>query len=151
MKTFLLVLSLAVAGVGTAKAQMYAPAVVNGSILGGIAGAIIGGHNHNRWGEGAAIGAVAGALIGSAVEQPRAVVYGQPPVTVMQSVPTAAYVGQPQVVYVQPAPVVYQPYYAPAYYGYGYGVPVINVGFGWGYGRGWGYGPRGGLGHGFRR
>ena len=43
MKTLLLALSLAAAGVSAVNAQVYQPAVVNGSILGGIAGAIIGG------------------------------------------------------------------------------------------------------------
>src|SRR5436190_19730342 len=113
MKTLLLTLSLAAAGVSTATAQVYQPNVVNGSLLGGIAGAIIGGHNHDRWGEGALIGAAAGALIGSAVEAPRPVVYQQMPVPVVQTVPTAQVVppastivaapvaAAPQVVYVQ--------------------------------------------------
>ena len=151
MKTLLLAVSLASAGVSTANAQIYQPAVVNGSILGGIAGAIIGGHNHDRWGEGALIGAAAGALLGSIVEQPRAVVYQQTPVTVVQTVPTAPTVpnapvvaapsspapGTPQVVYVQQPPqVVYVPYYANAPVVYeSYPVyPVIRLGFGhpWG-------------------
>ncbi len=161
MKSILLALSLVAAGVSTATAQVYQPNVVNGSILGGIAGAIIGGHNHDRWGEGALIGAAAGALIGSAVEQPRAVVYQQPPATVVQTVPTAQVVpqapvyttaGTPQVVYVQqqpaqviyvqqPAQVVYAPYYAPGYY---YPAPVVSVGIGYSWGpRGSGYYGRG--------
>jgi len=148
MKTILLALSLAAAGVSTATAQVYQPNVVNGSILGGIAGAIIGGHNHDRWGEGALIGAAAGALIGSAVEAPRPVVYQQVPVSVVQTVPNAQVVAQapvvgnapvvaapgsaaPQVVYVQPQPtqVVYVPYYAnaPVYYS----APVVSVGVGY--------------------
>jgi hypothetical protein len=146
MKTILLALSLAAAGVSSAAAQVYQPNVVNGSILGGIAGAIIGGHNHDRWGEGALIGAAAGALIGSAVEAPRQVIYQQPPVTVVQTVPNAPVVGQapvvvsapvsaaPQVVYVQqqPTQVVYVPYYAtaPAYCP----APVVSVGVGYSYG-----------------
>ena len=152
MKTLLLALTLAATGASTASAQIYQPAVVNGSILGGIAGAIIGGHNHDRWGEGAIIGAAAGALLGSTVQAPRAVVYEQVPVTVVQSVPTAQTVpnavvvpsaptvpvagSQPQVVYVQqPAQVVYVPYYAnaPVAY-YGYPTPVVSVGVGYNFG-----------------
>jgi hypothetical protein len=155
MKTLLLVVSLAAAGVSTANAQIYQPAVVNGSILGGIAGAIIGGHNHDRWGEGALIGAAAGALLGATVEQPRTVVYQQPPVTVVQTVPTAQMVpnapvvaapGAPQVVYVQqPTQVVYVPYYATAPMVYqSYPVyPVIRLGFGYAWGSHHGFGRSG--------
>jgi len=150
MKLLLLAVSLAAAGVSTATAQIYQPAVVNGSILGGIAGAIIGGHNHDRWGEGALIGAAAGALLGSTVEQPRAVVYQQPPVTVVQTVPAAQMVpmapvvgvpasAAPQVVYQQSPQVVYVPYYAtapvvyesyPAYAVY----PAVRIGLGYSWG-----------------
>jgi hypothetical protein len=156
MKNILLALSLAAVGVSTATAQVYQPNVVNGSLLGGIAGAIIGGHNHDRWGEGAIIGAAAGALIGSAVEAPRPVVYQPVPVSVAQTVPTAPMVpaapvvaypsapvmtatAAPQVVYVQqaqPTQVVYVPYYAnpPVYYS----APIVRVGVGyhWGPSRG---------------
>ena len=154
MKTLLFAVSLAAVGVSTANAQIYQPAVVNGSILGGIAGAIIGGHNHDRWGEGALIGAAAGALLGSTVQAPRTVVYQQPPVTVVQTVPTAQTVpnapmvaapappapGAPQVVYVQqPAQVVYVPYYATAPVAYeSYPVypvyPAVRLGFGYSWG-----------------
>ncbi len=144
MKTLLLALTLAAVGASTASAQIYQPAVVNGSLLGGIAGAIIGGHNHDRWGEGAIIGAAAGALLGSTVPAPRSVVYQQP-VALVQSVPTAQVVpnaavvpvagAQPQVVYVQqPAPVVYVPYY-PAAPAVVYDArPVVSVGFGYNWG-----------------
>lgn len=163
MKTLLLALSLAATGVSTATAQIYHPNVVNGSILGGIAGAIIGGHNHDRWGEGAIIGAVAGGLIGAVVDQPRATVYQQPPVTVVQTVPTAQVVQQapivaqaptisatsaPQVVYVQqPAQVVYVPYYANAPVVYYDPAPVVSVG------AGYRWAPRGAvhIGHGRRQ
>ena len=153
MKTLLLTLSLVAAGVSTATAQVYQPNVVNGSILGGIAGALIGGHNHDRWGEGAIIGAVAGGLIGSAVQPARPVVYQTQPVAVVQSVPNAQMVppapvvaaaptvyaqSAPQVVYVQPqtqpTQVVYVPYYpsAPvAYYDYPASVVSVNVGYRW--------------------
>jgi hypothetical protein len=163
MKTLLLALSLAATGVSTATAQIYQPAVVNGSILGGIAGAIIGGHNHDRWGEGAIIGAAAGALLGSTVPAPQNVIYAQPPVTVVQTVPTAQVVANaqtvpnapvvaapttsaPQVIYVQqPAQVGYVPAYygsAPVYYS----APVVSLGFGYAWG-----GRRVYVGHGFRR
>lgn len=149
MKSILLALSLAAVGASTATAQVYQPNVVNGSILGGIAGALIGGHNNDRWGEGALIGAAAGALIGSAIQPARPVVYQQNVVPVVQTVPTApvvaaapvagattapqvVYVQQPQpaqVVYVQqPAQVVYAP--APVYYP----APVVSFGFGYNYG-----------------
>lgn len=169
MKTILLALSLAATGVSTATAQIYQPSVVNGSILGGIAGAIIGGHNHDLWGEGALIGAVAGGLLGATVEQPRATVYQQVPVTVVQTVPTAQVVpqapvvaqapavaqsptvsaaGAPQVVYVQqPAQVVYVPYYANAPVVYYDSAPVVSVGVGYR------WAPRGAIyvGRGYRR
>lgn len=125
MKTqaLLLTLSFAAAGIGSAHAQVFRPnAVANGALIGGIAGAFIGGHNHDRWGEGAIIGAAAGALLGAAVEQPRQVVYAQPvipPVAVVQAAPLACATPAPaayyypeaqpcaqpatQVVYVQPA------------------------------------------------
>jgi hypothetical protein len=127
--------------------------VVNGSILGGIAGAIIGGHNHDRWGEGAIIGAAAGALLGSTVQPPRTVVYEQPPVTVVQAAPvvapaatvpnapmvyTAPVVAAPApqpVVVQQPAQVVYVPYYAqaPVVYETYPAYPVVRVGVGYGW------------------
>jgi hypothetical protein len=121
MKTqaLLLTLSVAAAGISSAHAQVFRPsAVANGAVIGGIAGAFIGGHNHDRWGEGALIGAAAGALLGAAVDQqPRQIVYSQPvviqPVAVVADVsavymtPAPVYVQaqpEPQVVYVQPAP-----------------------------------------------
>lgn len=127
MKTqaLLLTLSLAAAGISSAHAQVFRPnAVANGAVIGGIAGAFIGGHNNDRWGEGAIIGAAAGALLGAVVDQPRQVVYTQPviqPVAVVQAAPLACATPPPvyvaaqpcaqpatQVVYVQPQPrVVY--------------------------------------------
>jgi len=63
-------LCLALLAVAPASAQVFRPETVNGAVLGGIAGAVIGNNsgslNHNAW-KGAAIGAVAGGLIGSAV------------------------------------------------------------------------------------
>jgi len=55
-----------------AQAQVFRPETVNGAVIGGIAGAVIGNNSgdlhHNAW-QGAAIGAAAGGLIGSAVGQ----------------------------------------------------------------------------------
>jgi len=57
-----------------AQAQVFRPAAVNGALLGGIAGAIIGNNSgslhHNAW-QGAAIGAGAGLLLGSAIDADR--------------------------------------------------------------------------------
>ena len=153
MKTLLLTLSLVAAGVSTATAQVYQPNVVNGSILGGIAGALIGGHNHDRWGEGAIIGAVAGGLIGSAVQPARPVVYQTQPVAVVQSVanaqmvppapvvaaaPTVYASSAPQVVYVQPQTQPTQEVNVPsypsapvAYSDYPASVVSVNVGYRW--------------------
>lgn len=51
----------------SASAQLFRPEVVNGAVLGGLAGAVI-GHNDGRHGwEGAAYGAAAGAVLGAIV------------------------------------------------------------------------------------
>jgi uncharacterized protein YcfJ len=68
MKT-LLSLGLAALTLTSAHAQIFGPRALDGALLGGIAGAVI-GHNsgslsHNGW-QGAAIGAGVGALIGAA-------------------------------------------------------------------------------------
>ncbi len=124
MKTLLLTLSLAAVGVGTASAQVYSPTVARSTVLGGIAGALIGGHNHDRWAEGAIIGATAGAILGTVVDQaPAPVAYAQPqvvnaPCAVAPQPTQVVYVSNPppvQVVQVAPAPrVVYVNGYAPA-------------------------------------
>ena len=122
IQALVLSVSLAVAGVGSAHAQISRP-VANGAALGAIAGAFIGGHNNDRWGEGAIIGAAAGAILGAVVDQghPRTnTVYQSAPVTVVRSVPApvcppatqVVYVPQPptQIVYVQTPPrVIYVP------------------------------------------
>ncbi len=63
-------LCLALAALSSAHAQIFRPEAVNGALLGGIAGAVIGHNsgslNHNGW-QGAAIGAGAGYLLGQAV------------------------------------------------------------------------------------
>lgn len=162
MKTLIATLTLALAGVSSTQAQMFQPSATRGAVLGAIAGAFVGGHNHDRWGEGALIGGVAGALLGAAVA-PQEQVYQAPPVVYSQPayvssapmVPAAPYVQsapvvQPapgQVVYVESAPrVVYVTappprvvYLAP---------PVVGFGFGYysgpryyGYGHNGRYGP----------
>jgi hypothetical protein len=69
MKTTLsLCLALVVAT--SLRAQIFRPEAVNGAVLGGIAGAVIGNNSgdlrHNAW-RGAAIGAGAGLILGEAV------------------------------------------------------------------------------------
>jgi len=128
MKTLILTLSLAAAGVSTAHAQLYSPTVTRSAVLGGIAGAIIGGHNNDRWGEGAIIGAAAGALLGAALDQPcdRAVVACPPqvvgpryvaacqPAPVVCATPTVIRVAPaPRVVYVNPRASYVAPCYVP--------------------------------------
>lgn len=66
---------LALVAFAPAHAQVFRSEAVNGAILGGIAGGII-GHNsgdlrHNGW-KGAAIGSAAGLLIGQAIGDSRA-------------------------------------------------------------------------------
>jgi len=69
MKNFLS-LGLVIVVASSLPAQVFRPETVNGAIVGGVAGAVIGnnssGLRHNAW-KGAAIGAGAGAVIGSAV------------------------------------------------------------------------------------
>jgi YMGG-like Gly-zipper/Glycine-zipper domain len=73
MKT-ILSLAIALVALVPAQAQLFRPAAVNGALLGGLAGAIIGNNSgslhHNGW-QGAAIGAGAGLLIGSAIDANR--------------------------------------------------------------------------------
>ena len=158
MKTLLVTVSLALAGISSAQAQIYRPAVGNGAVVGAVAGGLIGGHNGDRWAEGAIIGGVAGALIGAAVSQPEPVyrqpapqvVYNPPAPVVVQSAPVVQNApvvapapvvveAQPQVVYVQPQPqprVVYVER------------PAVTVGFGYYSGpRYYGGYPRGDRGH----
>src|SRR5215212_2026783 len=78
MKTLLVTVSLALAGVSSAQAQMFRPSVGGSAAVGAIAGGLIGGHNGDRWAEGAVIGAAAGALIGAAIT-PQQPVYSAPP------------------------------------------------------------------------
>jgi outer membrane lipoprotein SlyB len=70
MKSLFALVSVLLAGV-SASAQVFRPSAVDGALLGGIAGAVIGHNsgslNHNGW-KGAAIGAGVGALLGTAAE-----------------------------------------------------------------------------------
>lgn len=68
-------LGLLLVTLASARAQVFRPEAVNGAVLGGIAGAMI-GHNsgdlrHNGW-KGAAIGAGAGLILGEAWGNARA-------------------------------------------------------------------------------
>lgn len=78
MKTILVTVSLALAGVSTTQAQIFRPSVGGSAVIGAVAGGLIGGHNGDRWAEGAVIGAAAGALIGAAMT-PQEPVYTTPP------------------------------------------------------------------------
>jgi hypothetical protein len=73
MKTALS-LCLALVALAPAHAQIFRPAAVNGALLGGLAGAIIGNNSgslhHNAW-QGAAIGAGTGLLLGAALDDGR--------------------------------------------------------------------------------
>src|SRR4051812_44165916 len=61
---------LALLSLVSARAQAFRPEAINGAMLGGIAGAVIGNNSgdlrHNGW-KGAAIGAGAGLLLGEAI------------------------------------------------------------------------------------
>jgi hypothetical protein len=132
MKTLLVTVSLALAGVSTANAQVFRPSVGGSAVVGAVAGGLIGGHNGDRWAQGAVIGAAAGALIGAAMQPQEPVytsappvyqapvygqqVYGQqvyspqPGTTVVQAptVPNAPMVQDAPTVVYQPAPQVVQ-------------------------------------------
>ena len=165
MKTLVLAVSLAVAGVIPAHAQIFRSSVGGGAAIGAVAGSLIGGHNGDRWAQGAVIGAVAGALIGAVVEPqqqvyssppvyqtPPPAVYGQqvygypaatvPDVTVVPSAPMVGAQGPvqvvtapPQVVYVESAPRVVY-VPAPAPRVVYVSPPVVSIGFGYGYSAG---------------
>ncbi len=137
MKT-LLTLSLVLAGASTVSAQVYRPSVVGQTtVLGAVAGALIGGHNHDRWAQGAIIGAAAGAVVGAVVDDQRAsqrVVYAQSQFGAAPTVGYAPVIGSsaPEVIYVNSAParVVYVQSCPPPVV---VARPVVYVSGGWGY------------------
>ena len=111
MKPLFITLALATAVATTAKAEIYRPSVVRDTtVVGAVAGALIGGHNGDRWAQGAVIGAAAGAVVGAIVDttRPAPVPYQRiEPVAVVPYAPTVETVvvsAPPRVVYVNPAP-----------------------------------------------
>lgn len=156
-KTLLGFLVVASVAAIPAQAQLFRPSVVNGALLGGVAGAIIGnnsGHGGHT-GEGAAIGVVAGALLGAAIDNSRQPAYAVP--VPSAPAPTVYYQPAAPVVYAPPPPatVVYtyeQPVYCPpapqvvyvsrgycppparvVYYNYAPPRPVVYIGNGGGW------------------
>jgi uncharacterized protein YcfJ len=152
MKNTWLIFSVVALAAVPAQAQLFRPSVVNGALLGGVAGAIIGNNSGSggHTGEGAAIGVVAGALLGAAVDNARqpghrvpvpsapvrrtVTSYYEEPAYCPPPAPTVVYV-QPAVVYARPvytAPVRYvvvaQPRPVVVYQSYGYSVPVYRTG-----------------------
>src|SRR5436189_6161552 len=104
MKTLLVIGSLALAGVSSVQAQTYQRSgAVPGSLLGAIAGAFIGGHNNDRWAEGAALGGITGALLGAAVSPQQGTIYQQQQAPVVYTQSQAPVVYSQQGV-VQPTP-----------------------------------------------
>lgn len=108
MKTYF-ILAISLVSLVPARAQLFQPETVNGAVIGGIAGAVIGNNSgdlhHNAW-KGAAIGTVAGALIGSAVADSRE--YHQ---RTQVPVPAGYYSRAPRY-YVHERPVYHGPSYA---------------------------------------
>lgn len=104
------------------RAQVFRPEALNGAMLGGIAGAVIGNNSgdlhHNAW-KGAAIGAGAGMLLGEAVGNSRA----------------AGRATQVNAPYATSGGYVYR------------SEPSVRVGIGIGYGHGRGYWGNRGFGH----
>lgn len=123
-------LVLALAALTSAQAQVFRPEAVNGALLGGIAGAVIGHNsgslNHNGW-QGAAIGAGAGYLLGQAVGASNDAAHAH-------AVPVPAAGGT----YLYRRPATYDRYWSGYYdsdcYGYGY-APTYGY-RSYGYGRG---------------
>lgn len=109
MKPLLVTLTLALATtVSTARAEYYRPSAVGGTAaLGAVAGALIGGHNGDRWAQGAVIGAAAGAVVGAIVDNARPVEYQTrvvQPAPVAPCAPTVVTTAPAQVVYVSAPP-----------------------------------------------
>src|SRR4051812_30797972 len=128
-------LCLAVVFLSSARAQMFRPEAVNGAVLGGIAGAVIGNNSgdlrHNAW-KGAAIGSAAGLVLGEAVGNANAARNGQ-----------VSAVGDRGYVYRNEPAVQFGVSYGRGGYGHGYdhyrgGRGSVGFGF---------YGPRYGYGY----
>jgi hypothetical protein len=101
MKTLLLTVSLAIAGVSTSQAEYYRPSIVRETtVLGAVAGALIGGHNNDHWVQGAVIGAAAGAIVGVAIDNSHPGYHGR---EIQPYYPPVVSHG-PRVVYVDPYP-----------------------------------------------
>ena len=139
MKKTLLALCVVSLAAGSAHAQLFRPSIVEGALLGGAAGAIIGHNSDHRTGEGAAIGALAGALIGAALDnrsEARPVVVSPPPQVVAAPAPQVVYVYEtPACPPPPPAPVVVYYPRTVTVYSSGYACPpprrVVYVN-GWG-------------------
>jgi outer membrane lipoprotein SlyB len=65
----LILLVLACLTLSSAQAQLFGPSSLNGALLGGLAGGIIGHNNHNQTGRGIAIGTASGLILGAIVDQ----------------------------------------------------------------------------------
>jgi hypothetical protein len=144
MKTAL-VSCFALLALAPLQAQVFRPEALNGALLGGVAGAVIGNNSgdlhHNAW-KGAAIGAGAGLLLGEAVGNARATQVGAP----YASSGGYVYRGEPSARvgvgvgyrggYYGGRHGYYAPRYGYGYYGYGRGyyVPTYSYYDGYGYG-----------------
>jgi hypothetical protein len=154
MKTTM-ALCLTLVALTSARAQIFRPEAVNGAVLGGVAGAVIGNNSgdlhHNAW-KGAAIGAGAGMLLGEAVGNANASARG----TQVNAPRGGGYI-------YRDAPAVHVGvnynrgyggrggYYGHdrGYRGYGYSVGFYSPGYGYGYGYPASYGYYDGYGVGY--
>lgn len=126
MKTTLS-LGLAFLAATSVHAQLFRPEAVNGALLGGIAGAVIGNNSgdlrHNAW-KGAAIGAGAGLILGEAIGNANAATRGAPVYAA----------GGGGYVYREAPPVQVSVGYGRGYYGHsGYGHRYYRGSVGYGY------------------
>lgn len=140
-------LGLALVALASAQAQIFRPEGVNGAVLGGLAGAVIGNNSgdlrHNAW-KGAAIGAGAGLIVGEAVANANAAgrgsqvpvprggdyVYRRPPAVAVEVGYSRGHHGH---YYGHHGRAHGRGYGGPRYYGYTY-VPSYGYYDGYGYG-----------------
>jgi uncharacterized protein YcfJ len=116
-----LVLAFLVVGtLASARAQLFNPDSVNGTLFGALVGGLIGnGINHQGW-EGAGIGAASGFVLGNlayGARQPQTYSYGAPYATPYSFAPVYSYTPPSSSFYSPPAyAYAYAPYpaYAPA-------------------------------------